>query len=291
MTDPKTDRVTIPGLWEKKSAGERITVLTAYDFPTARILDEAGIDVLLVGDSLGMVVLGYENTLPVTMEDMIHHTKAVARAARRALVVGDMPYFSFHLTKEETIANASRFIKEAGAQAVKIEGASRKRLGLVESLVEAEIPVMGHVGLTPQSIARLGRFRVQGAEAEAARRVLDEARNLERVGAFAVVLESVPRELAKVITAELRVPTIGIGAGPHCDGQVLVFHDLVGYSDGYLPKFVKKYADLQGVIRRAVEAYAADVRKGVFPGDAQSYHMKPGALASLRSRRGRTRRV
>ncbi len=290
MTESKIDPMTIPRLWEKKSAGERITVLTAYDFPTARILDEAGVDVLLVGDSLGMVVLGYENTLPVTMDEMVHHTKAVGRAVRRALVVGDMPYFSFHLTKEETVANASRFIKEAGARAVKIEGASRKRLRLVESLVEAEIPVMGHVGLTPQSIARLGRFRVQGVEADAARRILDDARNLEKAGAFAVVLESVPRELAKVITAELRVPTIGIGAGPHCDGQVLVFHDLVGYSTGYLPKFVKKYADLQAVIRRAVEAYVADVRSGAFPGDTESYHMKPGAAAALRARSDRTRK-
>jgi 3-methyl-2-oxobutanoate hydroxymethyltransferase len=290
MTEAKNDRVTIPGLWEKKAARERITALTAYDFPTARMLDEAGIDILLVGDSLGMVVLGYENTLPVTMEEMLHHTKAVTRAVRRALVVGDMPYFSFHLTKEETVANASRFIKEAGAQAVKIEGASRKRLGIVEGLVEAEIPVMGHVGLTPQSIARLGRYRVQGVEAEAARRILADARNLEKAGAFAVVLESVPRELAKVITAELRVPTIGIGAGPHCDGQVLVFHDLVGYSTGYLPKFVKKYADLRAVIRRATTAYISDVRNGVFPGDAESYHMKPGPAAALRKHR-RNRRA
>ena len=290
MSETKTDRITIPRLWEKKAAGEKITALTAYDFPTARMLDEAGLDILLVGDSLGMVVLGYENTLPVTMEEMIHHTKAVSRAVRRALVVADMPYFSFHLTKEETVANASRFIKEAGAQAVKIEGASRQRLGVVEALVEAEIPVMGHVGLTPQSIARIGRFRVQGVEVEAARRILNEAKNLEKAGAFAVVLESVPRELAKVITAELRVPTIGIGAGPHCDGQVLVFHDLVGYSTGYLPKFVKKYADLRAVIHRAATAYISDVRSGAFPGDAESYHMKPAAAAALRKRR-RTRKT
>ena len=291
MSDIRPDKVTVPRLLEMKRAGEKISVLTAYDFPMARLLDASGVDVILVGDSLGMVVLGYENTLPVTMDEMIHHTRAVTRGVERALVVGDMPYFSFHLGRDETVANASRFLKEAGASAVKIEGASRKRLRLVEALVEAEIPVMGHVGLTPQSIAALGRFRVRGADAEEARRIVEGAVNLEKAGAFAIVLESMPRELAAIVTERLAIPTIGIGAGPACDGQVLVVHDLLGFSTGYLPKFVKAYANLQEVITKAAGAYVADVRAGVFPGDAQSYHMKPGAAAGLRRlRRGKAAR-
>jgi 3-methyl-2-oxobutanoate hydroxymethyltransferase len=265
----------------RKGAGPKIVCLTAYDFPTARILDEAGVDLILVGDSLGMVVLGYENTVPVTMDEMIHHTRAVTRAVKRALVVGDMPYFSFHLSADETIRNASRFLKEAGAAAVKIEGASMKRLKLVEALVEAEIPVMGHVGLTPQSIHRLGQYRVKGAGPEEARKIIEGAGNLEKAGAFSVVLESVPMEIAKIITEKVGIPTIGIGAGPDCDGQVLVFHDFVGYSTEYLPKFVRRYADLHGTISRAVGEYAADVRAGRFPDDSTSYHLKPGADAAL----------
>jgi 3-methyl-2-oxobutanoate hydroxymethyltransferase len=277
MTEKPAEKITVPSLVARKATGPKIVCLTAYDFPTAKILDEAGVDIVLVGDSLGMVVLGYENTVPVTMEEMLHHTKAVSRAVRRALVVGDMPYFSFHLSAEETVRNASRFLKEAGAAAVKIEGASVKRLKLVEALVEAEIPVMGHVGLTPQSIHRMGRFKVRGADsAEEARRIVAGARDLEKAGAFAVVLESVPMEIAKTVTAEVGIPTIGIGAGPACDGQVLVFHDLAGYSTGYLPKFVRKYADLYGTILRAVGQYAADVRSGRFPDDATSYHLKAG---------------
>jgi len=291
MSDIRSDKVTVPRLLEMKRAGEKISVLTAYDFPMARLLDASGVDVILVGDSLGMVVLGYENTLPVTMDEMIHHTKAVTRGVERALVVGDMPYFSFHLGRDETVANASRFLKEAGAGAVKIEGASRRRLGLVEALVEAEIPVMGHVGLTPQSISSLGRFRVRGADLEEAQRIVEGAVNLEEAGAFAIVLESIPRELAAIVTERLAIPTIGIGAGPACDGQVLVVHDLLGFSTGYLPKFVKAYADLQAVIKKAAGAYVADVRSGAFPGDAQSYHMKPGAAAGLRRlRRGKAAR-
>ncbi len=272
MTEKPFAPVTIPDLQKKKERGEKIIALTAYDFPTARILDEAGIDILLVGDSLGMVVLGYQNTIPVTMDEMIHHTKAVSRAARRSLVIGDMPYFSFHQTEELTIANASRFLKEAGAKAVKIEGASRKRLELIEAMVEAEIPVMGHVGLTPQSINRLGQFKVRGGELAEARKIIEDAKNLEKAGAFAVILECVPQDLAKAITGKLKVPTIGIGAGLHCDGQILVFHDLVGYSTGYNPRFVKKYADLQAIISRAVKKYADEVRTGVFPDEAHSYH-------------------
>jgi 3-methyl-2-oxobutanoate hydroxymethyltransferase len=272
MTEKPFAPVTIPDLQKKKERGEKIIALTAYDFPTARILDEAGIDIILVGDSLGMVVLGYQNTIPVTMDQMIHHTKAVTRAVRRSLVIGDMPYFSFHQTEELTIANASRFLKEAGAKAVKIEGASGKRLELVEAMVEAEIPVMGHVGLTPQSINRLGQFKVRGGELAEASKIIEDARKLERAGAFAVILECVPLNLAKAITGKLKVPTIGIGAGPHCDGQILVFHDLVGYSTGYNPRFVKKYADLQAVIAKAVKKYAEEVRSGAFPDEAHSYH-------------------
>jgi len=288
MADRPTDKVTIPALLARKSVGPKIVCLTAYDHPTAGILDETGVDLILVGDSLGMVVLGYENTVPVTMDEMIHHTRAVTRAVKRALVVGDMPYFSFHLSADETVRNASRFLKEGGAAAVKIEGASKKRLKLVEAMVEAEIPVMGHVGLTPQSIHHLGRYRVRGTAAEGARRIVDDARNLERAGAFAVVLESMPVEVAAEVTRAIGIPTIGIGAGPACDGQVLVLHDMLGFSTGYMPKFVRKYADLNAVIGGAVGAYAADVREGRFPDGATSYHLKPEVAAELRPGKGRT---
>ena len=282
MAANNNQRMTIPALQSKKANKEKITALTAYDFPIARIVDDAGIDLVLVGDSLGMVVLGYDNTIPVTMDEMIHHTKPVVRAVKRALVIGDMPYFSFHLSTEESVFNASRFIKEAGAQGVKIEGASKKRLKLIESLVEAEIPVMGHVGLTPQSIHHIGQFKVKGSEKGEARKVIQDAVNLEKAGVFAVILECIPMELAGIITEKLKVPTIGIGAGPRCDGQILVFHDLVGYSSGYLPKFVKKYADLHGIISQAVGKYKEDVQKGVFPDDEHSYHLKPEAARLLK---------
>lgn len=274
MPDEKTQRITIPQLQAKKEKGDTIVALTAYDFPIAKIVDEAGIDLILVGDSLGMVVLGYENTIPVTMEEMIHHTKAVARATKRAFVVGDMPYFSFHLSEEDTVFNASEFLKEAGARAVKIEGASRKRLKLIETLIEAEIPVMGHVGLTPQSIHHLGQFKVKGKEINEAKKIVMDALNLEKAGVFSVVLECIPMELARIITEKLRIPTIGIGAGPYCDGQILVFHDLVGFSNGYLPKFVKKYVDLHEVLSGAVKGYIDDVKEGKFPDDSNSYHLK-----------------
>jgi len=288
MAETPTEKVTIPSLRARKADGPKIVCLTAYDYPTARILDEAGVDLILVGDSLGMVMLGYENTVPVTMDEMLHHTKAVTRAVRRAVVVGDMPYFSFHLSAEETIRNASRFLKEGGAAAVKIEGATAKRLELVEALVEAEIPVMGHVGLTPQSIHHLGRFRVRGTAPEGALRIIEDAKALERAGAFAVVLESVPVEVAAEVTRAVGIPTIGIGAGPACDGQVLVLHDMLGCSGGYMPKFVRKYADLNGIISGAVGAYAAEVREGRFPDDATSYHLKPEVAAALRPvRKGR----
>jgi len=292
MTDPRDDKITIPSLLARKASGPKIVCLTAYDYPTAKVLDEGGVDLILVGDSLGMVVLGYENTVPVTMEEMIHHTRAVSRGVRRALVVGDMPYFSFHLSPDETIRNASRFLKEGGAAAVKIEGASRKRLKLVEAIVEAEIPVMGHVGLTPQSIHHLGRFRVKGTKSDEARRIVDDAVNLEKAGAFAVVLESMPAEVAADVTRALKIPTIGIGAGPACDGQVLVFHDMMGFTTGYMPKFVRKYADLYTAMSGAVAAYSKDVREGRFPDDATSYRLKPDVAAELvrakaRNRKGR----
>ncbi|MBN1271191.1 MAG: 3-methyl-2-oxobutanoate hydroxymethyltransferase [Candidatus Aminicenantes bacterium] len=281
MSELKIPKVTIPSLREKKAKGEKIVALTAYDYPTARLLDEAGVDLILVGDSLGMVVLGYEDTISVTMEDMLHHTKPVVRAAKRALVVGDMPYFSFHLSVEESVYNASRFLKEAGARAVKIEGASKRRLKLVEALVEAEIPVMGHVGLTPQSISHLGQFRVEGKVPSDAQKIREGAKNLEKAGAFSVILESIPMELARLITEDLTIPTIGIGAGSCCSGQILVFHDLVGFSNGYLPKFVKKYTDLHSIIIEAVKAYGDEVRLGSFPGDAHSYHLKEETLKKI----------
>ncbi len=274
MSEDKISKITIPHLYTKKQRGEKIAAITAYDFPTARIVDEAGIDVILVGDSLGMVVLGYENTIPVTMEEMIHHTKAVARAAQRPLIVGDMPYFSFHMSVDETVRNASRFLKEAGAQAVKIEGAAKKRLKLVETLIDAEIPVMGHVGLTPQSIYHLGQFKVKGKGVSEAKQIIKDAKNLEKAGVFSIVLECIPLELAREITSITTIPTIGIGAGPYCDGQILVFHDLVGYANGYLPKFVKRYTDIHSILNKAIKEYVEEVKEGKFPDDRHSYHIK-----------------
>jgi 3-methyl-2-oxobutanoate hydroxymethyltransferase len=273
-------KVTVPDILSRKSRfptqatepPQRITCLTAYDYPTARLLDEAGVDTVLVGDSVGMVVLGYENTLPVTLEEMLHHTRAVRRGVRRALVVADMPYGSYHADVVESVRNAMRFVKEAGAEAVKVEGGER-RLELIARLVEAEIPVMGHVGLTPQSLHALGGFKVQGRTVEAAEQLLRDARAVEAAGAFSVVLESVPRELAARITQELRIPTIGIGAGPECDGQVLVLHDILGLTFGNLPKFARRYANLAEVIARAAGEYCDDVRSGRLPSDAESYHL------------------
>lgn len=277
-TEPQTGngRVTVPELLARKAspgslAESRLVCLTAYDYPTARLLDAAGVDILLVGDSLGMTVLGYSTTLPVTMAQMLHHTRAVARAAERALVVADLPYGSYHISPAQGVRNALRLVQRGGAAAVKLEGGS-ERVELVSRLVEAEIPVMGHIGLTPQSFHRLGGFRVQGRTAEAAERLLRDARALEAAGAFAIVLESIPRELAAAITHELRIPTIGIGAGPECDGQVLVFHDLVGLNLGHRPKFARCYAHLAGEISLAAQRFIADVRRGDFPSEAESYH-------------------
>ncbi|MGH9795218.1 MAG: 3-methyl-2-oxobutanoate hydroxymethyltransferase, partial [Candidatus Acidiferrales bacterium] len=268
-------KITVPDILNRKSQGTanpKITCLTAYDYPTARLADEAGVDMLLVGDSLGMVVLGYENTLPVTIEEMLHHTRAVRRGTRRALLIADMPYGSFHTGIAESVRNAVRFVKEAGAEAVKIEG-GEKRLELIHRLVEAEIPVMGHVGLTPQSLHALGGFKVQGKTAEAAEQLLRDARAVEAAGAFSIVLEAVPRELAAQVTHELRIPTIGIGAGPECDGQVLVIHDMLGLHLGRPPKFARRYANLGETIAQAVAQYCDDVRSGRFPSDEESYHV------------------
>ena len=269
-------KVTVPDLLQRKSAAgssspNRITCLTAYDYPTARVLDEAGVDVILVGDSLAMVVLGYDSTLPVTLDEMLHHARAVRRGTKRALLVADMPFGSYHADTAESLRNAVRFVKEAGVEAVKVEGGER-RLELIARLTEAEIPVMGHVGLTPQSVNALGGYRVQGKTTDSAEQLLRDARAVEAAGAFSVVLEAVPRELAAQITRELHIPTIGIGAGPDCDGQILVLHDLLGLTFGDKPKFARQYANLGAVISGAVRQYCEDVRSAAFPSDAESYH-------------------
>jgi 3-methyl-2-oxobutanoate hydroxymethyltransferase len=273
-------KITVPGLLQRKNqtgssneAARKITCLTAYDYPTARLLDESGVDVLLVGDSLGMVVLGYDSTLPVTLDDMLRHTQAVRRGTKRALLVADMPYGSYHTDTAEALRNAVRFVKEAGAEAVKLEGGER-RLELIVRLTEAEIPVMAHVGLTPQSVHALGGYRVQGRTADTAEQLLRDARAVEAAGAFAVVLEAVPRELAAQITRELRIPTIGIGAGPDCDGQILVLHDMLGLTFDHPAKFTRQYANVGEIIRGAVREYSEDVRGGAFPSDAESYHAR-----------------
>jgi 3-methyl-2-oxobutanoate hydroxymethyltransferase len=245
--------------------------LTAYDYPTARLLDEAGVDVILVGDSLAMVALGYDSTLPVTLDEMIHHARAVRRGTKHALLVADMPFGSYHSDTAESLRNAVRFVKEASVEAVKVEGGER-RLELIARLTEAEIPVMGHIGLTPQSVNALGGYRVQGKTTDSAEQLLRDARAVEAAGAFAVVLEAVPRELAAQITRELRIPTIGIGAGPDCDGQILVVHDLLGLTFDQTPKFARQYANLGETISKAVRGYCEDVRSGAFPSDRESYH-------------------
>jgi 3-methyl-2-oxobutanoate hydroxymethyltransferase len=280
VPNPGNGKITVPNLLQRKnqaggsySKPEKITCLTAYDYPTARLLDEAGVDVILVGDSLGMVVLGHESTLPVTLEDMLHHTRAVRRGTRRALLVADMPFGSYHSDTAESLRNAVRFVKEGGAEAVKVEGGER-RLELIARLTEAEIPVMGHVGLTPQSVNALGGYRVQGKTPDAAEQLIRDARAVEASGAFAVVLEAVPRELAGRITRDLRIPTIGIGAGPDCDGQILVLHDVLGLTFNQTPKFARQYANVGRVISSAVHAYCEDVRSGRFPSDAESYHVQ-----------------
>ncbi|MGB7728862.1 MAG: 3-methyl-2-oxobutanoate hydroxymethyltransferase [Candidatus Acidiferrum sp.] len=270
-------KVTVPDLMQRKtlaaanSANKKITCLTAYDYPTARLLDEAGVDMVLVGDSVAMVALGYDSTLPLTLEEALHHTKAARRGVKRALLVADMPYGSYHGDLHESLRNAMRFVKEAGAEAVKVEGGER-RLELIARLTEAEIPVMGHVGLTPQSVNAMGGYRVQGKTPGTADQLLRDARSVEAAGAFAIVLEAMPRELAAEITRAVRIPTIGIGAGPDCDGQVLVLHDMLGLTFQDAPKFARRYANVGDMISNAVREYCVDVQNGKFPTDAESYH-------------------
>ena len=260
--------ITVRDLRAFKERGERFVMLTAYDYPTARILDDAGIPVLLVGDSVGNNVLGYETTIPVTMDEMLHHTRAVVRGTRNAMVVGDMPFLSFHTTIDEAVINAGRFLKEGGAHSIKLE---RPNIEVAAAIVERGIPVMGHIGLGPQSVHAMGGYRVQGRTEEDARKILDEALALDKAGIFALVLEGIPATLAAEITRSISAPTIGIGAGPQCDAQVLVINDLLGLGFGAYPKFAKPYADLRRVITDAVQAFRDDVRAGTFPDEAHSY--------------------
>jgi len=280
VTPPERKKITTRTLHGKKQSGGRISMLTAYDYGTALAVDRAGIDSILVGDSLGMVVLGYENTLPVTMEDMLHHCKAVARGAQYALLIGDMPFMSYQVSVEAAVRNAGRFLQEAGMDAVKLEG-GLERVGVVEAIVSAGIPVMGHLGLTPQSVHALGGFRAQATSIEPARKLLEDAKALENAGCFALVLEAIPAQLAGVVSTQLSIPTIGIGAGPECDGQVLVTHDLLGLFDRFTPKFVKRYADLHGVMGEAFAGFKADVEAGCFPTEEHSVRMSEETWASL----------
>ncbi|MGE5817441.1 MAG: 3-methyl-2-oxobutanoate hydroxymethyltransferase [Deltaproteobacteria bacterium] len=264
------EKVTVPEIAKMKQRGAKITCLTAYDYSFARILDSAEVDILLVGDSLGCVVQGYANTLPVTMDEMIYHTRAVARGRKRALVVGDMPFLSYQVSQEEAVRNAGRFLQEGGAEAVKLEGGMSVR-ETIAKIVQAGIPVMGHVGLTPQSVHRLGGYKIQGKEKERYDAILADALAVEEAGGFALVLEGMPIELAKDITNRLSIPTIGIGAGPHCGGQVLVIHDMLGLFDDFKPKFVKRYAELKDVITGAVRSFVSDVREERFPAEEHSF--------------------
>jgi 3-methyl-2-oxobutanoate hydroxymethyltransferase len=277
---PERKKVTILEVQAKKERGEPLTVLTAYDYPTALLVDQAEIDIILVGDSLGMVVLGYETTLPVTMEEMLHHCKAVRRGARYALLVGDMPFMSYQASIAEAVHNAGRFLKEAGMDAVKLEGGAALA-PTVAAIVAAGMPVMGHIGLMPQSVAKMGGYKVQGTTAASARRLLDDALALEEAGCFSIVLEGIPDRVAELITGRLRIPTIGIGAGARCDGQVLVLHDILGLFDRFTPRFAKRYANLAPTIRQAVEAYRDDVRAGRFPTAEHAFTISDAEFAAL----------
>lgn len=274
-----SEKITISYLQEKKKEAQKITMLTAYDYPMARLVDEAGIDIILVGDSLGMVVLGYDSTLPVTMDDMIRHTQAARRGTKYALLVGDMPYKSYD-TKKDATANATRFVKDAGCDAVKLEGGTES-LEAADAIIKAGIPVMGHLGLTPQSIEKLGGFKVQGKTAEAAKVIIEDAKKLEKVGCFSIVLECIPDEIAKIITDEIEIPTIGIGAGLDCDGQVLVTNDMVGLFDRFIPKFVKQYIKLAPQILEGIKAYKKDVEEGRFPTKEHSFKIKAKELEKI----------
>jgi 3-methyl-2-oxobutanoate hydroxymethyltransferase len=279
MERKKTTPVDVQAM---KKAGKKIVMLTAYDYPTALLEDQAGIDIILVGDSVGMTVLGYLNTVPVTMDEMIHHTKAVARGTKYALILGDMPFMSYNTSDDrDAILNAGRFMKEGGADAVKLEGGAGVK-DIVRALVRAGVPVMGHIGLTPQTLSMLGGFKVQGKDARGAQKIIDDALALEEAGAFSVLLEAVPAPIAKRVTERLTVPTIGIGAGVHCDGQVLVVHDLLGLFDRFTPKFAKRYVNLSEVMVRAFESYRDDVLRGEFPADQHSFHIDEKELDKLK---------
>ena len=271
-------KLTAPAVRARKG-GVPLVMVTAYDAPGARIADEAGVDIILVGDSVAMVVLGYDDTLQVTVDDMVHHVAAVARAKPSPLIVGDLPWLSYHVSVDDTVRNAAALVR-AGAQAVKLEG-GRKRLPMIEAIVDAEVPVMGHLGLTPQSVHAMGGFKVQGKEADAAAALVEDAIALAEAGCFSIVLEGVPDEVGRMITEAVPVPTVGIGAGPHCDGQVLVFHDVLGIEDRMAPKFVRRYADIGAASVAGLEAFAADVRSRAFPSDDESYHLSADAAETL----------
>ena len=281
LKQQRPEKVTVPSLRASKERKERLVCLTAYDYPTARIVDEAGTDIILVGDSVGNVVLGYDTTVPVTLDEMIQHTRAVRRGTQRALLVADMPYGSYHTGADDAVRAALRLVKEGGAEAVKLEG-GRARAEVVRRLIAEEIPVMGHIGLTPQSVNKLGGFRLQGKTAETARALVEDALALEAAGAFALVLEVVPREIARIVTASVSIPTIGIGAGEHCDAQVLVIHDLLGLSfSPTRPRFVRQYTDLRAQMTEAISRFAEDVRTGAYPAETESYPLPREAAAEL----------
>ncbi len=275
-----SERITTSYFRQAKKEGRPVTMLTAYDYPTGKLVDAAGIDSILVGDSLGNVVLGYGSTIPVTMDDMVHHVKAVARGVSRAMVVADMPFLSYHLSREESLRNAGRMLQEGGAQAVKLEG-GQEVAEVIRAIVTAGIPVIGHLGLTPQSVLTMGGYKVQGKDEAAARKLIEDARAVQEAGAFAVVLECVPTPLAKLITETLEISTIGIGAGPHCDGQVLVTHDMLGLYGGFTPKFVKRFAKLHEEIMKALMSYRVEVEKRSFPGPEHGFSMSGEVLSKL----------
>jgi 3-methyl-2-oxobutanoate hydroxymethyltransferase len=284
----KPEKVYLPAIKKAKENGERLIALTAYDYPTARIVDEAGVDIILVGDSIGNVIHGYGNTIPVSLEEITSACIAVKRGTERAMVVADMPFGSYHVNPDESVKNALRLMKYGGAEAVKLEG-GRNRVELVQRLVDEEIPVIAHIGLTPQSVYKLGGYRVQGRTAEQAKRLIEDAKLLEEAGAFAIVLELVPREVAAIITKELSISTIGIGAGLDCDIQVLVLHDLLGMTFGRLPRFVRQYSNLRQVMTDAIQAWSNDVKTGAYPNDQESYGLTDAAKAELEGKRSASR--
>ena len=280
MNEEKSKKMTLPELAMRKASGKKITMITAYDHPTAKMVDQMGIDCILVGDSLGMVVLGYDTTLPVTMEEMLHHCRAVSRGAKRSLLIGDLPFLSYHVSIEEAIKNAGRLLAEGGMDAVKLEG-GRERTEVIQAITGAGIPVMGHLGLTPQSVRKFGSFKPRGKLAEEAARIVEDSLLLQKAGCFAIVLESIPQEVSKIIQQRLDIPTIGIGAGRYCDGQVLVLHDALGLTDSYQPKFTKKFVNTFELMQHGIQAYAMQVEAGEFPGEEHSVMMSPEELAKL----------